>query len=199
MAEEELKKAILEKIQKEKAFILQQARKEADEVLKKAKEDAAVLSEAYLTEIKKRCLIEQTRALNQINLEVKKRLLEAKEKSISDVFSLVKEGFKAIYKDNTRHKSVFKRLLEEAKEGFDDDVELKLRVSPASREVALAVSKELNINADLEIKDSVDVGLELCDLEEGTTILNTFQSRLNKLMPELRQEISNILFGERDV
>ena len=195
MAEEELKKAILEKIQKEKAFILQQARKEADEVLKKAKEDAAVLSEAYLTEIKKRCLIEQTRALNQINLEVKKRLLEAKEKSISDVFSLVKEGFKAIYKDNARYKSVFKHLLEEAKKGFDDDVELKLRVSPASREVALAVSKELNINADLEIKDSVDVGLELCDLEEGTTILNTFQSRLNKLMPELRQEVSRILFG----
>ena len=194
MAEEDLKKAILEKVQKEKEEILKQARREAEEILSQARCEAASLEEMYLAEIKKNCLLKKARELNQINLEVKKEFLEAKEKKILEVFSSVKELLKAISQDKARYKPIFKDLLLEALSCFGKSVKLQLKVNLSDKELALEVMKEQKVDVQLEALASVEEGLKLCDLEEKIIILNTFESRLNKLMPELRQEISSILF-----
>ena len=54
--------------------------------------------------------------------------------------------------------------------------------------------KELKVDAQIEMQESIDAGLILQDSEENTAILNTFASRLEKLIPQLRQEINRILF-----
>lgn len=196
MVQEDLKKAIQEIIQREREAILNQARQEADEILSQAEKEAASLQERNLAEIKKSCLLQKTKELNQINLELKGSLLEAKEKKVYEVFSLVEDELKTIHRNISQYKSILRELWLESFESFGDEVKLILRVNPSDKELALGVLKEFKNNAQLETKESIDAGLELCDLEENKIILNTFSSRLEKLKAQLRQEVSKILFGE---
>lgn len=196
MTEEDLKKAIQGRIQREREAILEQANKEAEQILKLAQDEASSLRNGYLLELKKTCFLKKTKEISQINLEAQKLLLEDKEKNISEVFVRVHNAFKTIRKDKNRYKEIFKNLLQETQEGLGKDSKVKIKVNPADREIALEVLKELKINAQIETKESIGSGLELCDLEENISIINTFESRLEKLMPELREEISKILFGE---
>lgn len=194
MTEEDLKKAILEKIQKEKEAIVTQARKEAESILNQANAEVSSLKEKYVAQMQKRCLLERTRELNQINLQIKRSLLEEKEKKILEVFSSVEERLEAISEDKNGYRAVFKRLLEESLENFPVDTKLKLKVNPQDNELALEVLREFPANIQLETKESIDTGLELCDLKENKIILNTFTSRWEKLQLPLRSEISKILF-----
>lgn len=196
MAEADLKKAIQEKIQKEREAFLNQARQEAEEILSQAKKEAATLEERHLTEIKKNCLLQKTKELNQIKLELKRQLLEAKEKKIFEVFSLVEDELKTIHRDIGQYKSIFRYIWLESQESFGEDVKLKLKVNPSDKELALEVIKDFKKNVQLETKGSIDAGLTLCDSEENRIILNTFSSRLDKLKTQLRQEVSKILFPE---
>ena len=195
MAEEDLKKAILEKIQREKQDILALGEKEKELVLKQAREEASILREEYLEKTQKIYSLKRAFALNQIELEAKRKILEAKEKKISQVFSQVQEKLKEVHQEKSGYKVIFRGLLEESLKALDKKVKVKLKVNPSDREIALGVLKGLGLDAQLETKDSIDAGLELCDLEENITILNTFQSRFNKLIPQLRQRINEILFG----
>lgn len=196
MIQEDLKKAILEKIQREKEAILTQAGKEADTILNQARLEASSLKETYVAQMEKRCLLERTRELNQINLQIKRSLFEEKEKKILEVFSSVRERLEAIPKDKNGYRAVFKRLLEESLENFPVYAKLKLKVNPLDRELALEVLREFPANIQLDTEESIDTGLELCDLKENKIILNTFASRWEKLQLPLRSEISKILFGE---
>lgn len=196
MAEEDLKKAILEKIQREKQDILAQAEKEKELILKQAREEASILREGYLEKAQKIYSLKRAFALNQIELEAKRKILEAKEKKISQVFSQVQEKLKEMHQEKISYKVIFRDLLEESLNALDKKVMVKLKVNPSDREIALGVLKGLRLDAQLETKDSIDAGLELCDLEENIIILNTFQSRFNKLILELRQKINEILFGK---
>ncbi len=196
MAEEDLKKAILEKIQREKQAILDEARKEEEAILKQAKEEASILREGFLEKTKKIYSLKRAFALNQIELEAKRKILEAKERKISQVFSQVQEKLKEVHQEKTGYKVIFRGLLEESLRAMDKKVKVKLKVNPSDREIALGILKGLALDAQLETKDSIDAGIELCDLEENITILNTFQSRFNKLIPQLRQSINEILFGQ---
>ena len=122
--------------------------------------------------------------------------MEEKEKKILEVSSSVRERLKAISEDKNGYRVVFKRLLEESLESFPVDTKLKLMVNPQDNELALEVLREFPANIQLETKESIDTGLELCDLKENKIILNTFASRWEKLQLPLRSEISKILFGE---
>ena len=195
MAEEDLKKAIQQRIQREREAILNQARREAEEVLSQARCEAASLQDIYLAEIKKNCLFKKARELNQINSAVKKEFLEAKEKKILEVLSSVKERLKTVYQDKAGYKPIFRSLLLEALSCFDKSVKLRLKVNLSDKELALELIKELKLDTQLEALASIEGGLKLCDSEEKIIILNTFESRLNKFIHELRQEISKILFG----
>ena len=195
MAEEDLKKAILEKIQREKQDILALGEKEKELVLQQARDEAFILREGYLEKAQKIYSLKRALALNQIELEAKRKILEAKEKKISQVFSQVQEKLKEVHQEKSGYKVIFRGLLEESLKALDKKVKVKLKVNPSDREIALGVLKGLGLDAQLETKDSIDAGLELCDLEENVSILNTFQSRFNKLIPQLRQRINEILFG----
>ncbi len=196
MAEEDLKKAILERVQREKENILAQANREKEELVKLAQTEASSLKEGYLLEIEKRCSLKKARILNQINLETEKGLLEAKEKNISCALSLVKENLKEIRQDGNQYKSILSSLLQECLMIVRKDIKLKLKVNPLDRRFASEILKELKVDARIETQESIDAGLILQDLEENTAILNIFSSRLEKLIPQLRQEISKILFSE---
>lgn len=195
MTEENLKKAILEKVQREKQAILAEARKEEDAILKQAREEASILREGYLEKTQKIYSLKRAFALNQIELEAKRKILEAKERKISQVFSQVQEKLKEMHQEKAGYKVIFRGLLEESLNALDKKERVKLKVNPSDREIALGVINGLRLDAQLETKDSIDAGLELCDLEENVSILNTFQSRFNKLIPQLRQRINEILFG----
>lgn len=194
MAQEDLKKAIFEKAEEEKGDILAQARGEVQNILKKAEEEARALRDGYLEEIKKNGLLRKTRDLSKIALELKRGLLEGKEKKITEVLALARENFKFIRQDRDLYRVIFKNLLEECLEDIERDIPLKLKTNPSDKELALEILKELRLHGEIENVD-ISGGVILSDLDGTKIILNTFTSRLEKLERELRQDINKILFA----
>lgn len=200
MAEEDLKKVILEKIQQEKRSLLSQAKQEYAKILSEAKREASFLKKEYLSQIEKEALLKKNKELNTVIQELKRKLLAAQEEKISEVFSLVEEKLKEVRKDREHYKVIFRQLFAESLESINklqalSNSSLKLKVNTADRQLALEVLKEFKVDAQLETIESIEAGLVFSDLAENFIVLNTFASRLEKIMPQLREEVSKILFG----
>lgn len=194
MAEKELKEAILERIRREKEEILNQAKKERDTIFKQAHEEAEVFKKEYLSELNKICSRERFSQLSRIKYGMESRLWEEKERVISQVLLQVKDELKAILKDKSRYKVIFRELLEESLGTLEKKANLKVKVNPADEKLAQEVLKEIEISCQLETESAIDAGCQVSDLEESVIITNTFKSRLERLTSQLRSEISQKLF-----
>lgn len=184
MAEEDLKKTILDKIQEEKDIILKDAKDEARKILASATLEAEVLKEAHLKEIKKNCLFKKNTELSRIILAGKREILSAKDKKIQEALSSI-----TIKSDKT----VLKRLLQESLECFDKDTKLKIKVNPSDKDL---ISEFIERDVEIETSESIDGGFILSDIDEKITVVNTISTQMEKIKQKLKEKLGKALFQE---
>jgi len=193
MGMEKISEAILAKVRVEAQDIVKDAKAKARERIEKAKKQ----QEARFGEEKNKLLEEAkgetARILAQASIRARQELLTAKTEIIDGIVS----GVKKILADFSGSESSPLNLIKEAADAIGID-KARVYVSPkdvAATQKLIKGDKEL-ANKIVETKE-VDCigGVIVEDIDGRTRVDNTYDTRLEMLLPQILPEISKELFG----
>ena len=189
---EKLSEAVLTKVRVEAQSIIQEAEEKAREEIEKAKRQR----EARFQEERSRMLgeaeEEAARILARASIKARQRLSSAKADVIAKIIGGARKELSQIPSDETY-------LLHLIKEGMDGLGLDKARIYVSPKDVS-TVKKLLKANKELsgrilEVSEfNCSGGVIAEDVEGKFRIDNTFETRLEMLLPKLLPEISKELF-----
>jgi V/A-type H+-transporting ATPase subunit E len=191
---------VLGDVQKEAEALIFGAEKEAKKALQTAKVQA---DQDYLTLIgqaKVKSEAEQRKIASLTEVEIRNRLLHAKEELVDKAFETALGKLKD-FAETPNYPDYLIRLIGEAAEKIGSK-NLVLHVNAKDKtwltqERLQSLSKKLNVNLKLSNQTPECIGGCKIQTEDGkVTYDNTIDSRLQELKPTLRTEIARILFGE---
>jgi vacuolar-type H+-ATPase subunit E/Vma4 len=189
---EKISQAVLSKIKSEAQSITEEAEKKAQEEIEKAKKQR----NARLAEEKGRILGEAeegaARILAQASIKARQQLSRAKADAVAKIIDAARKELSRISSDE----SYFLNLVREAMEGLGAD---KARIYVSPKDVSTA-KKYLEADTELagkilEVREFNCLGGVIAENVEGKLrIDNTYETRLDSLLPKLLPEISKKLF-----
>ena len=189
---EKISEAILSKVRAEAQNIIKDAEEKArEEIAKVERQQNAKLDE------EKRMMIERAekeaaRILAQASIRARQELLEAKASIIDEVVNGVKNALSGISSDE----SSLLNLTKEAINGLGVD---KVRIYVSPRDVSAAQTM-VRVHGELaskvvEIKEYDCMGGVIAeDIDGKVRIDNTYETRLEMLLPRLLPEVNKELF-----
>lgn len=193
MGMEKISEAILAKVSVEAQDVVKDAKAKARERIEKAKRQ----QEARFGEEKNKLLEEAkgetARILAQASIRARQELLTAKTEIIDEIVS----GVKKILADFSGSESLPLNLIKEATDAIGID---KARVYVSPKDVAM-VSKLINKDKELankivETKEFDCIGGVIVeDIDGRNRVDNTYDTRLEMLLPQILPEINKELFG----
>lgn len=194
METDEIRNAILNKAKEEAGKILSNAEIKAREVIEKAEEQ----KELRFTEEKKKAISEAYREgskiLAQASLKYRQVKLKEKDAVINEIIKRVKNELLQDIND----KKLFVRLIQEAIDALEKEDKVRLFVSPKDLNIIREVIEE---NSRLKEKitevNEIDCmgGILIEAIDGMVSINNTFDTRLEMLMPKILPKIGKKLFG----
>ena len=193
MTMEKLSEAILEKVKTEADEIIRQAESTAEERLVKAREQKNTRYEEEKARITEEAESEASRIRAQTSINVRQEILKAKNEVIEKIVSGLKEKL-ADLPDNDE---LTVNLIKEGVQVIGTN-EVKVYVTPGHiNSVKNLVQKESDLSAIVsEYKETRCIGGAVIeDIEAGFSIDNTFDTRIETVLPQLLPEISKELFG----
>jgi len=189
---EKISDAILDKVRAEAQDIVEEAEEKARERVEKAKRQ----QEAKLEEEKNKLIAEAkeetTRILAQASITARQELLLARTRIIDEIISRVKKTLSGISSDESSPLN----LIKEAINTLDTD---KARIYVSPKDVSI-VRKSLKGDKQLanrieEIREFDGTGGVIVeDIDGKIRIDNTYDTRLEMLLPKLLPEIGKELF-----
>jgi V/A-type H+-transporting ATPase subunit E len=189
---EKLSQAVLNKVRAEAESIIREAEEKAQEEIEKAEKQREAMLEKERGRMRGEVEEEAARILAQGSIKARQRLLSAKAEAIAKVIDVTRKELSQVPSD----KSHFITLVREAMDGLGVD---KARIYVSPKDVS-PVKKFLEANKELSGK-IVEVGETNClggviveDVEGKLRIDNTYETRLETLLPKLLPELSKKLF-----
>ncbi|MFC1900750.1 V-type ATP synthase subunit E [Chloroflexota bacterium] len=194
MSMDKISDAILDKVKAETEEIIKDAEETAKERVDKAKAQHEAKFEEEKRKLTEGAETEAARIQAQASIDAREELLSIKNTVIQEI---VKQVTKALSEGSGREQSTL-NLIKEAIDATGID---KARVYVSAKDIDGL--KKL-IKADKELSDKIteineykcDGGAVIEDTESGISVDNTFETRLETLMPRVLPEISKELFGE---
>jgi V/A-type H+-transporting ATPase subunit E len=194
MSMDKISEAILDKVKAEAQEIIKDAEEKAKERVDRAKEQ----HEAKLEEEKRKLMEGAENEAARIQAEA---LIDARGELLGAKNSVIEEIVKKVRKELSDISGGEKIALNLIKEAIESTSIKKARVYVAKKDIDGL--KKL-VKADKELADKVtgideykcDGGAVVEDVEGGISVDNTFETRLETLMPRILPEISKELFGE---
>jgi vacuolar-type H+-ATPase subunit E/Vma4 len=190
---EKINQAVLNKVKAETQAIIEEAEKKAREEIEKAKKQR----EARLAEERGRMLgeaeEEAARISAQASIKARQQLSSAKADTIAKIINGARQELSQISSDESH----FLNLVKEAMDGLGAD---KGRIYVAPKD-ATTIRRLLKADKVLsgkivEVRESGFLGGVIAeDIEGKLRIDNTYETRLETLLPRLLPEISKELFG----
>ncbi len=190
---QKLGEAVLNKVRTEAESVLREAEQKAQEEIQKAKGQRA----SRLEEEKRRLLAqaeeEAARILAQASIKARQRLSTAK----ANVLDKVVDDARQKLSQSSGSESDMLRLIKEAMDGLGTS---KGRIYVAPRDVGL-VKRALETDQVLsgrviEVRETACLGGVIAeDVEGKLRIDNTYEARLENLLPRILPEISKELFA----
>ncbi len=190
---EKINEAILSKVQEEARGIIAEAEEKAREEVEKAHG----LLEARLDEerrkLKAEAEAEAARILAQASIRARQELLKAKSEVIGEITRRVKDALSR----TTSNEAALKALLREATNGLEAD-KSQIYVAPKDKGIV-----ETIVSGDGELSDMV-MGIREADLLGGVIaedaegkmrIDNSYETRLEILLPKILPQVSKELFS----
>ena len=189
---EKIGEAILDKVKAEADSIIKEAKSKADQEIKQAKKQRAARQEEEKAKLIQEAREEATRIKAQASVKARQELSRAKADVIDEIISGVKQVLSATSSD----KSLLVSLVKEAIDTLGID---KGRVYVSPKDIStvqklLANDKEL-ASKIVEVKEYECLGGVIVeDIEGKLRIDNTYETRLEMLLPRLLPEIGRELF-----
>ena len=189
---EKISEAILDKVRAEAQDIIKKAEEKARERVEKAKRQQEARLEEEKNKLIEEAKEEATRILAQSSIAARQELLLAKTRIIDEIISRVKKTLSEISSD----KGSLLDLIKEAINTLDID---KARIYVSPKDVS-SVRKSLKGDKKLadrisEIKELDGTGGVIVEDTDGKIrIDNTYDARLEMLLPRLLPEIGKELF-----
>ncbi|MCK4402759.1 MAG: V-type ATP synthase subunit E [Dehalococcoidia bacterium] len=189
---EKISEAVVSKVRMEAQNIIKEAEKKAQEEIERARKQR----EAKLQEEKRKMLEEAeeeaARIVAQASIKARRQLSSAKSDVITKIIDKVKQELSEFSSDE----NYFLNLIKEAIDGLGTD-KSRIYVSPKDVSRArkfLERDKEL-ASKIMEVKeDNLLGGVIAEDIDGKLRIDNTYETRLEMLLPKLLPEISKELF-----
>jgi len=189
---EKISEAVVSKVRMEAQNIINEAEKKAQEEIERARKQR----EAKLQEEKRKMLEEAeeeaARIVAQASIKARRQLSSAKSDVITKIIDKVKQELSEFSSDE----NYFLNLIKEAIDGLGAD-KSRIYVSPKDVSRArkfLERDKEL-ASKIMEVKeDNLLGGVIAEDIDGKLRIDNTYETRLEMLLPKLLPEISKELF-----
>jgi len=189
---EKISEAVLSKVKLDAQNLIKEAEKKAQEELEKAKKQRDVQFE----EVRDRMVVEAeeetARILAHASIKARQQLSSAKADTITKIIDGARKELSRI----AIEESYFLNLIKEAVEGLGVD-KARIYVSPKDVNTVkklLEADKEFSGKV-VEVKESNCLGGVIAeDVEAKLRIDNTYETRLEMLLPRLLPEISKELF-----
>lgn len=189
---EKISEAVVNKVRMEAQNIIKDAEKKAQEEIERARKQR----EAKLQEEKRKMLEEAeeeaARIVAQASIKARRQLSSAKSDVITKIIDKVKQELSEFSSDE----NYFLNLIKEAIDGLGAD---KSRIYVSPKDVSM-VRKFLERDKELaskimEVKEDNFLGGVIAeDIDGKLRIDNTYETRLEMLLPKLLPEISKELF-----
>jgi len=189
---EKISESVLSKVNEEAQNIIKEAEEKAQEEIEKAKKQREVRFEEERDRMLAEAEEEVARILAQASIKARQQLSSAK----ADVIAKIIDGARKELSRISSDKSHFLNLLREAMEGLGVD---KARIYVSPKDVS-TVKKFLKADKEfsgkiVEVRESSCLGGVIAEDAEGKLrIDNTYETRLEMLLPKLLPEISKELF-----
>jgi V/A-type H+/Na+-transporting ATPase subunit E len=187
-------------VQKEAEAVIASAQNEAKETLRVAKEKADQTYNALLSEATQKSEAEKRKIASVTEVELRNRLLQAKESLVDEAFAKATTALKA-YVETDEYPTHLIKLLTSIAERMDQPV---LVVEVNAKDKAILTEAALKnagkaAKTELKLSDQTPNILGGCRVqtEDGKIVYDgTLDNRLEELKPELRAQIAKSLFGE---
>jgi len=189
---EKISEAILDKVRVEAQDIIEEAEEKARERVEKAKRQQEAKLEEEKDKLIEEAKEETTRILAQSSITARQELLLAKTRIIDEIISRVKKTFSGISGDESSSLN----LIKEAINTLDID---KARIYVSPKDVS---SVRKSLKGDKKLADRITEirefdgtgGVIVEDIDGKIRIDNTYDTRLEMLLPKLLPEIGKELF-----
>lgn len=189
---EKISEAVIAKVKLDAQNIVREAEEKAQEEIDKAKRQREVRFEEERGRMLGEAEEEVARVLAQASIKARQQLSSAKADAIDKIIDGARKELPRISSDE----SYFPNLIREAMEGLGVD---KARIYVSPKDVStvkrfLEADKELS-GKIMEVRESNCLGGVIAEDAEGKLrIDNTYETRLEMLLPKLLPKISKELF-----
>ena len=189
---EKISQAVLSKVTSEAQSITQEAEKKTQEEIEKARRQREARFDEERSIMKRKAEEEAARLLAQASIKARQQLSSAKADVIARIIEGARKELARIPGDETH----LLNLIREAMNGLGVD---KGRIYVSSKDIGTAkklleTDRELSARI-LEVRESNFLGGVIAEDAEGKlSIDNTYETRLETLLPRLLPEISKKLF-----
>ena len=193
MGMEKVSEAILDKVKVEAQEIIKEAEEKARERIDKAKEQHEAGFEEEKSRLIEEAEGEAARIQAQASIKARQELLNVKNEVIEEIVNRVKKALSDVSDSESLSLNLIKEAITAA--GVDE-----VRVYVSSKDIA-SVQKLAKEDKELagKIKEIKEVkctgGAIVEDIEGKLSIDNTYETRLETLLPRILPEISKELFG----
>jgi len=190
---EKISEAIVGKVRAEAQNIINEAEERAREEIEKAKKQREIRLEEEKRKILEEAAQEAARIMAQASVRARQELLRAKTDVVAKIIDRVKHTLSGMSSDERLSSSLIKKAMD----GLGTD-KGRIYVSPkdVSTVQKLLESDEELASRIMEVRQ-VDCtgGVIAEDIEGKFRIENTYETRLEMLLPKLLPEIGKELFG----
>jgi len=189
---EKISEAVVSKVRMEAQNIIKEAEKKAQEEIERARKQREVKLQEEKRKMLEEAEEEAARIVAQASIKARRQLSSAKSDVITKIIDKVKQELSEFSSDE----KYFLNLIKEAIDGLGAD-KSRIYVSPKDVSRArkfLERDKEL-ASKIMEVKeDNLLGGVIAEDIDGKLRIDNTYETRLEMLLPKLLPEISKELF-----
>ena len=189
---EKINEAILGKVQEEAQGIIAEAEAKAREEVVKARATLDARLEEEERKLRTQAAIEASRILAQASIKARQELLKAKSEVIDEITRRVKDTLSRA----TTNEAALRTLLREATNGLET-AKSQIYVAPKDKSVVETIVRgdgELS-GMVTEIKEAELLGGVIAEDAEGKMrIDNSYETRLEILLPKILPQVSKELF-----
>jgi V/A-type H+-transporting ATPase subunit E len=196
---ERIKQKILQEAQNEKEKIIDEAKREAEAILQQGKIKCKEVEEQAVEKAEKQAEEERRKIISIARLEERKRLLDAKQKMIDQVFKKVEQDMASLDAD-VYNKLIYNMLIESAITGDEEVIICEKDSDKITPELLSQVNKALKEQGkagELKLaKTKIPCLGGFILKSKDVQINNTFDALMKIQREDMEAEIAKILFEE---
>jgi len=186
MTAEKIIEQIKKDSEKEVRKINSEAEKKAKDIVKEAKKEAEIQAERIIENGKKQIEIQKKIELSKANQEIKREMMNTKEKIIDDCFT------KALHElcilKGKRYEKIVTKLIKDGQEKIGKDCKVFV-----TRDKDRRIAEDLGLKVEGTIDSSG--GIILISIDHKITLNHTFDGILKRDKDKIRIKVGKLLFS----